>query len=218
MFHKEDVNVVTWGRGKNTMMRVEQAAFSNGGDLAERMRRHDWTATAVGPVEAWPIELRTLVGVMLGSKQPMFTVWGAGYALLYNDAYRAVLGSKDRDALGRSFLDVWAEAEADLRPLVERAYAGESVHMDDITLIVDRDGLDPEAHFAFSYTPVRDGDGVVRGYFCACSETTAYVMAGRRQAFRLKPEEVMRGLDDADAIVDAAVQVLGAYLQADRVG
>ena len=88
------------------MKRVEQAVFSNGGDLAERMRTHDWSATPIGPVERWPAALRTLVGVMLGSKQPMFTVWGPGFTLLYNDAYRAILGHKDRNALGRSFLDV----------------------------------------------------------------------------------------------------------------
>ena len=200
------------------MKRVEQAVFSNGGDLAERMRRHDWSATPIGPVERWPAALRTLVGVMLGSKQPMFTVWGPGFTLLYNDAYRAILGHKDRDALGRSFLDVWAEASADLKPLVDRAYAGDSVHMDDITLMVDREGLDPEAHFAFSYTPVRDDEAVVRGFFCACSETTAYVMAARRQEFRLKVEDAIRGIDDADAIVDAAVTALGLHLHANRVG
>ena len=200
------------------MKRVEQAVFSNGGDLSERMRRHDWSTTSIGPLERWPVALRTLVGVMLGSKQPMFTVWGPGLTLLYNDAYRAILGHKDRDALGRSFLDVWAEAHAALKPLVDRAYAGESVHMDDITLIVDREGLDPEAHFAFSYTPVRDDEANVCGFFCACSETTAYVMAGRRQEFRLKVEDAIRGIDDADAIVDAAVTALGRHLHADRVG
>ena len=58
------------------MTHVEQAVFSNGGDLGERMRRHAWDTTGIGPVGTWPIALRTLVGVMLGSKQPMFTAWG----------------------------------------------------------------------------------------------------------------------------------------------
>ncbi len=199
------------------MKAPEHSIFHDGGELGRRMRTHDWRATPLGPVEGWPAPLRTLVGIMLCAKQPMFTVWGPGLTLLYNDPYRAILGHKDRDALGRSFLDVWAEARDDLRPLVERAFAGEPVHMDHITLVVDREGQAPEAHFSFSYTPVREDDRVV-GFFCACNETTEQVLAGRRQAFRLELEESLRGLEDAGAIVTAAVTALGRHLGANRVG
>ena len=196
----------------------DTAIIHDGGTLGERVRAYNWSATPLGPPMDWPPALRTLVGIMLGSKQPMFAVWGVEFTLLYNDAYRSVLGHKDRDALGRSFLDVWTEARGDLLPLVLRAYAGQSVHMDDITLIVDREGLDPEAHFAFSYTPVRDEDDVVRGFFCACAETTDVVMANRKQAFRLELEDALRGLDDAEAIMDAALSALGRHLGANRAG
>ena len=200
------------------MQDIAAAVFANGGELAARMRAHDWRSSALGPVEAWPPALRTLVGVMLGSKQPMFTVWGPERTLLYNDAYCAILGHKDRDALGRDFLEVWEEIRADLTPLIERSYAGEATHMDDITLVMDREGRDPEAHFAFSYTPVRDEDGSVAGFFCACSETTDSVMVARRQSFRLGIEETLRHIEDADTVMNAAGEALGRHLKADRVG
>ncbi|WP_237478975.1 response regulator [Lichenibacterium dinghuense] len=195
-----------------------EAVIHDGGALGERMRALDWSATPLGRPGTWPAALRTLVGVMLGSKQPMFTVWGEGLTLLFNDAYRSVLGHKERDALGRNFLDVWHEIRADLVPLVERAFAGESTHMDDIMLMMDREGLDPEAHFAFSYTPVRDEGDAVRGFFCACTETTDVVMANRRQAFRLELEDALRGIDDAESLMDAAVGALGRHLGASRAG
>ena len=185
--------------------------------MVGRMQAFDWAATPLGPPETWPAPLRTLVGVMLGSKQPMFTVWGPELTFLHNSPYRAILGHKEKDALGRSFLDVWDEIRGDLMPLVDRTLSGESVHMDDITLMMDRDGKDPEAHFAFSYTPVRD-EGSVRGFFCACTETTDVVMAGRRQTFRLELEEKLRGLDGAGSIIDTAVTALGRHLDASRVG
>ncbi len=200
------------------MIQAETSVFHGGGDVGARMRAHDWRRTPLGPVAGWPASLKTLVGVMLGAKQPMFSVWGPELTLLYNDAYRAILGHKDHDALGRSFLDVWREARTDLAPLVAKAFSGEPVHMDDITLIVDREGLAPEAHFAFSYTPVRDDEGDVRGFFCACNETTEYVLAGRRQAFRLELDETLRGLDEADAMIDATVEALRTFLEASRVG
>ena len=48
-------------------------------------------------------------------------------------------------------------------------------------LLIHRHGYPEEAHFAFSYTPVRGGSGTVMGMFCACTETTKEVMARRRE-------------------------------------
>ena len=151
-----------------------------GGEVGVLMREHDWSATPLGRPAAWPVALRTLVTVILGSGQPMFVAWGAERTLLYNDGYAEILGRKHSDALGRPFLEVWSEIRDDLVPIVEQAYAGEAVHMDDIMLVVDRQGYPEETHFAFSYTPVRDESGRVAGIFCPCRETTGQVLAERR--------------------------------------
>jgi PAS domain S-box-containing protein len=145
------------------------------------MRNHDWLRTPLGAPETWPQPLSTLVGVMLGSKQPMFLAWGPERTLLYNDGYAGILGRKHPDALGQALLDVWSEIRGDLQPLVDQVDAGESVHMDDIALLMQRHGYVEEAHFAFSYTPVRDDDGRVCGIFCPCQETTQQVIATRRE-------------------------------------
>jgi PAS domain S-box-containing protein len=117
---------------------------------------------------------------MLSSNQAMFVAWGPGRTLLYNDAYAEILAGKHPEALGRDFLEVWGEIRDDLVPIVEEAYAGRPVHMDDIELIMERRGHKEEAHFAFSYTPVRNEDGAVGGFFCACLETTQTVLVQRR--------------------------------------
>src|SRR5690606_238637 len=76
---------------------------------------------------------------------------------------------------------VWHEIQDDVGPIMERAYAGESTHMDDIALLMLRNGYPEETHFSFSYTPVRGGTGAVVGMFCACKETTSEVFARRHQ-------------------------------------
>ncbi len=200
------------------MRSAEDTDFQGGGAMGARMRSHDWRATPLGAPAGWPPALRTIVAVVLAAKQPMYTAWGPGLTLLYNDGYRTLLGSKDRDALGSPFLDVWAEVRDELVPLVERTLAGEPVHMSDITLEVVRDGRAPEAHFAFSYTPVRGDGGAVDGLLCVCSETTEEVFAARRQTFRLELEDALRGLEAPDAIVATAVATLGRHLGANRVG
>lgn len=155
--------------------------LTGGRDMGALMRSHDWAASPLGVPALWPEALRTLVTVMLSSNQPMFIAWGTEATLIYNDKYAEILASKHPWALGRPFLEVWNEIHEDLVPIVEQAYAGVPVHMDDIELHMVRRGYPEEAHFSFSYTPVRDHTGQVAGFFCPCVEITAQVLADRRR-------------------------------------
>jgi PAS domain S-box-containing protein len=169
--------------------------FSGGGEMAERCRAHDWAATPLGPPERWPESLKVLVGVMLGSAQPMFISWGPERIMLYNDGYAPMLGQRHPDALGRRFEQVWYDILDDVLPILDRAYAGEGTQMDDIAFTMHRNGYPEEAHFAFSYTPVRAASGAVEGMFCACEETTRRIMAQRNRATEV--DRLRRLLDDA---------------------
>ena len=157
-----------------------RAATAAPDGLAALVATHDWASTPLGPRAGWPVALQTLVEVMLGSAQPMFVAWGPARTLIYNDAYAVVAAAKHPAALGAAFLDVWHEIRDDLIPLVDSAFSGVPVHMDDITLFMERRGYREEAHFAFSYTPVRDVTGAVAGFFSAFTETTGQIMAERR--------------------------------------
>jgi signal transduction histidine kinase/CheY-like chemotaxis protein len=154
---------------------------SGGGALDAMIAAHDWVATSLGPSETWPHQLKTLVDVMLAADQPMFIAWGPERILLYNDAYVPLLADRHPSALGRPLLAVWSEVTAELTPLLDQVFAGKPVQMADIELHLDRPGRQREAHFAFSYTPVRDETGEIAGLFCPCSETTEQVLAERRR-------------------------------------
>ena len=131
-------------------------AFLSGG-AGELILAQDWTNTSLGPPELWPLPLKTIVGVMLGSTQPMFVVWGTERTLIYNTPYAEILADKHPLAMGKDFLDVWSEIRGDLEDIVAQAYRGEPVQMDDITLFMERRGYREEAHFSFSYSPLRVG-------------------------------------------------------------
>ncbi len=194
------------------------AFLTGGGEVGAMIRSHDWADTPIGRPADWPESLQTLVGVMIAARQPMFIAWGPDRTLIYNAPYTDVLGGKHPGALGRDFLKVWSEIRADLSPLFDTVRRGEAVHMDDITLIMERTGKPEETHFAFSYTPVKDREGRVLGLFCACTETTDQVLAERRQMFRLALEDELRRLSQPREIVDATVRLLGQTLRASRVG
>jgi signal transduction histidine kinase len=152
---------------------VSAAFLAGGGDMGARIRAHDWAASPLGDPGAWPQALKTLVALMLASEQPMFIAWGGARTWLYNDAFVPIMGDKHPAMLGRPALaEVWKEAREVLVPLFDRVFAGEPVHMNDFGLELERNGRLEEAHFAFSYTPVRDEAGTISGLFGACIEIT----------------------------------------------
>ena len=149
--------------------------------MGRATREYDWARTSLGAPALWSQSLRTLLELMMGSTQPMFMMWGQQRIWLYNDAFIPILGRKHPGALGMPALEVWAEAKEALEPLFERVFAGDPVHREDIELLLDRHGRLEEAHFAFSYNPARDENGVVAGLFGVCIETTERVLSERRQ-------------------------------------
>jgi PAS domain S-box-containing protein len=154
--------------------------LSGGGETGALMRARDWSKTSLGAAEHWPVELKTLVGVMLGANQPMFIAWGDQRIMLYNDGYAELCRDRHPAAMGSPFATVWHDIMRDVGPILDGTFAGQSTHMDDIMFMMERDGAPRETHFSFSYTPVRDPWNTVVGLFCACAETTEQVFAERR--------------------------------------
>jgi PAS domain S-box-containing protein len=153
--------------------------LSGGGEVGALMRTQDWSASPLGHPRTWPQALRTVVGLMLNSGFPMFVAWGEELGFLYNDPYREVLGDKHPHALGRPFHDIWAEIWPAISPLIDRALKGEATYADRLLLVMNRHGYDEPTWFTFSYSPVRDEHGVIRGMHCACVEVTDQVLAER---------------------------------------
>ncbi len=155
--------------------------LQGGGECGALIRAMDWHSHPLGPPADWPAELRTVVGIALGSSQPMLIVWGPGQTTLYNDGYAAMCGLRHPAAMGNPFRDLWFDIWDQVDPIITAAYEGIPTSMDDIQFLMHRKGYPEETHFAFSYTPVRNSRGQVLGMFCACSETTGEVLMRRRQ-------------------------------------
>ena len=175
------------------------AFMEGGGQAGQLIRSFVWERSPLGKPETWPQTLQMLVSIVLGSKQAMFIAWGIDKTMIYNDAYADILGLKHPLAMGKPLLDVWKEAREELTPIIADIYSGSSVYMDDLTLIMHRHGYPEETHFSFSYTPVRDEQGQVAGFFCPCVETTAEVLAERRH--REETERQLRLFDQAPGFI-----------------
>jgi len=192
--------------------------LSGGGEVGALMRTHDWSTSPLGAPEQWPQSLRSVVGLILNSKFPMFVAWGPELGFIYNDSYAEILGGKHPLALGRRFEAIWQEIWADIHPIIVQALEGQSSFHSNLPLTVHRKGFDEEAFFTFSYSPVREESGAIAGMYCAVSETTDDVLNERH---RLKQNErfqmlfaqapgVMAVLHDSDHVFELAN---AAYLE-----
>jgi signal transduction histidine kinase/CheY-like chemotaxis protein len=200
-------------------------------EMAGRVRALDWSRTPLGPIEGWPAALRIAAGICLSSRFPMFVWWGPELINIYNDSHVPIHGGKHPWALGRPAREVWADVWHDVGPQAELVMQeGMATWNERVYLRTDRNGFPEDTWFTWSYSPIRDDSGEIRGLFCACTEDTARVLAERqldalareqrlaqaRDKFLLKLDDATRRLSDAAEITMASATLLGRHLQADR--
>jgi PAS domain S-box-containing protein len=166
---------------------ADEVEFDSTTRMGALMNRHDWSTAALPLPERWPQRLWALVDLMLASPMPTFIAWGGDLGVLYNDASIALIGERHPLLLGSPLEVAWPELWGDIRPLVDRVLAGESILVENQRLTLHRtsDDTDLEAWFHLSYTPVRDSDGTIQGVYCTLQDTTHQVVAERQRAIAL---------------------------------
>ncbi|OKH56305.1 histidine kinase [Calothrix sp. HK-06] len=155
--------------------------FSEEGEMVGLVQNMDWAATPLGSKENWPQSLRTAVDICLYSRFPMVIWWGRELVLIYNDAWRPVLGPiKHPKALGKPGYEMWQEAweiiGAQLNGVLN---TGQATWSDDLYLPINRFGFIEECYFTYSYSPILIETGEVGGVFTAVTETTERVIGER---------------------------------------
>ncbi len=156
--------------------------LAGAGEMGQLIGQHNWDDTPLGPIEKWPQILKTSVSLILNSQHPMWLGWGPAQTFLYNDAYISVLSlAKHPAALGRPASEVWAEIWDFCGPLADKVFTkGEATFVDDVQLFMNRGDFIEETYYSFSYSPIRDELGNVRGLLCPSNEVTPKVINARR--------------------------------------
>ncbi|WP_461056292.1 PAS domain-containing protein, partial [Spirosoma arcticum] len=167
-------------------MGVNKAAppsfLAGGGEMGERMRTKDWSQTAVGPPNQWPPSLRTTVSLCLNAHLPILIWWGPDRVMLYNDAYRLILGDKHPHALGSTGRDTGPEDWDTLGPGLEGVGTrGEAHWSENQLLMVNRNGFPQAAYFSYSLSPIYDESDGIGGVFCVATETTDTMLAEQQR-------------------------------------
>jgi PAS domain S-box-containing protein len=149
--------------------------------MGELIARHDWAATAVGPIEKWSAAMRTTVGTMLRSAVPIVTLWRDDGVMLYNDAYSGFAGDRHPQLLGAKVREGWPEVAAFNDNVMRVCFTGGgTLAYRDQELTLDRTGTPEPAWMNLDYSPILSEDGVPEGVMAIVVETTAKVRAERR--------------------------------------
>ena len=157
--------------------------LNGGGELGARIRAYDWSRTALGPPDGWPLGLKTAVRIMLTSQQPMWIGWGSELIYLYNDPYKSIVGGKHPNALGQPTRVVWREIWTDIAPLLATALGGDQgTYVEAQRLIMERNGYPEETYYTFSYSPIPNDDFAAGGIICANTDDTERVIRERQLA------------------------------------
>ncbi len=188
------------------------ALFLGDSELAGLMRQKRWDDTALGPVGRWPNGLRAAVRIVLTSRFAMWMAWGDELTFFYNDAYRrATLGSKHPRSLGAPTSTVWSEIWDDIGPRVASVLSeGRATWDEGLLLFLERDGYSEETYHTFSYSPLHDDDGKVRGVLCVVVEETSRVLSERRVGLLGKLASELAGSTTTEAALAGLERTLGA--------
>ena len=153
-----------------------------GGEMGARIRAHDWSATPLGPPDAWPQSMRSALSICLNTSLVSAVHWGPELRILYNDAYIPTLAERHPWALGRPFHEVWAEIWDVLSPQIDSVLAtGQGFSTEHQLLRMMHRGKPEDTWWIYSFAPIRAESGQVEGIFVTALETTDQVRADTKR-------------------------------------
>ena len=148
--------------------------------MAEVIRTHDWSLTALGPIEDWSEALLWSANLMLSCAFPSLVFWGKGLVQLYNDAFIPLLAERHPSGLGQTAQECWWDAWQIVGPNLERVMNdGETVFHEDTVVPILRDGRFQDIRWTYSYSPIFGAAADALGVFVVCQDITREVTAAQ---------------------------------------
>ncbi|KAL2399839.1 hypothetical protein ABEF93_001826 [Exophiala dermatitidis] len=145
----------------------------------------DWSLTGLGPLETWPVSLRTAVNLLLAEPGPAVIYWGPSLCACFNArAYEDIATrlKAPHDIQGKPFKEVWNEVWPDLE-VFYNAMQELKQGMKNLNVAIfpeQDDGRREETFWDGAVLPIRGEDGKVAGFYHRARETTIERVKERR--------------------------------------
>ncbi|WPH05063.1 Hypothetical protein R9X50_00796200 [Acrodontium crateriforme] len=152
-------------------------------------RQFDWASTEIGPMTAWPLELRRVVNLCMAYPHPTCLWWGPNHICIHNESYKEILADRHSQAMGKRVFEVWPELhdEAFCRAFAVGDATGKSSSGLDDCCFVSRKGDLHEIWVTWAMSPIA-GDKSNIGFWNTVVESTQQVLYKRRTSLLLTLE------------------------------
>jgi signal transduction histidine kinase len=157
--------------------------LSGGGEMGRQMRAHDWSVSALGRPERWPLCLKNAAMQILATPTPVAVAWGPDQLVLHNDAFVPPGCPNSRSGVGLPFRHLFPEAWQRVGPLLEEVMQrGEAALLENQLFCIYRNGYAEEIYLSFHCDPVADDAADVGGVMITVDVSTDRVICARRTA------------------------------------
>ena len=154
--------------------------LTGGGEAAEIIANFDWTASPLGPIENWPVSLKSSLSLILRSPVPIVTLWGEDGIMIYNDGYSKFSGGRHPKLFGSKVREGWPEVADFNDNIMKVGLAGKTLAYRDFALTLYRhDGRPEQVWLNLDYSPLLDDDGKPAGVMAIVVEITDKVRVER---------------------------------------
>jgi len=129
-----------------------------------------FSGTSLGPIDAWPEQLRSAFDVCLQSSVPTFIWWGPELSQLYNGAGAPMVRARLFSSPGAPARESWADAWPIISPVVEHVLLSGNAAAARGIPVEPNDGASA-AHVDFYCNAIRGDRGSIDGLFAIAVES-----------------------------------------------
>ena len=164
----------------NSGARGDLSFLDQAGEIGELIRRTDWAATPLGPLENWPGYLKITVATILQAGLPMVLLCGEHAILIYNARYAELSGARHPQIMGMAAAEAWPEVADFNADVIRRVLAGEVLAFHERNMVLYRSGEPEQLWLSLDYSPVRDETGRPRLALAIVRDVTERVETAQR--------------------------------------
>ncbi|KAF2502345.1 hypothetical protein BU16DRAFT_554411 [Lophium mytilinum] len=180
---------------------------SESSNYADFVRGFDWGSTALGPMDSWSHQLRTMVDMIIATPTPTFLHWGDSQGrelgntpslgegpqltCLYSESAIPFVGTGHPFAFGKDPRIAFENGMNALMPFIQKSLITKrGVRVDNLPVSMDRGfGSNEETFFSLALVPIVDGEDTIIGWVQQTFEQTKVKLAERRMDTLLRLSE-----------------------------
>ncbi|WP_439559672.1 sensor histidine kinase [Dyadobacter sp.] len=178
--------------------------------MSEFIQHYNWSDSVLETPDRWPVSLRTLVQMTLGSRVPTALFWGKDLVTFYNDAFENCIAAiESSPGIGQPAPTIFAESWNRIAPAVKSVLErGDSLWFEDDIFPLHLHAQPDSGSWNYSISAVHDDTNTINGVLFTCqrtarSEDTQQVLARRQLE---QSEERLR------SVVESAPFPIGIYV------